>query len=100
LTGKHITDAARLGDAVALAAFNTTAQWLGAGIASLSVALDPACVIIGGGVIDAGELLLTPTRAAVERYMPFAGKHPSPRIIAAQLGNEAGLVGVADLARI
>jgi len=100
VTGKHITDAARLGDAVALAAFNTTAQWLGAGIASLSVALDPACVIIGGGVIDAGELLLTPTRAAVERYMPFAGKHPSPRIIAAQLGNEAGLVGVADLARI
>lgn len=100
LTGKHITEAARLGDAVALAAFNTTAQWLGAGIASLSVALDPSCVIIGGGVIDAGEILLEPTRAAVERYMPFAGKHPSPRIIAAQLGNEAGLVGVADLARI
>jgi glucokinase len=99
LTGKHITDAARQGDAVALAAFNTTAQWLGAGIASLSVVLDPACVVIGGGVIDAGEILLAPTRAAVERNMPFAGKHPSPRIIAAELGNEAGLVGVADLAR-
>ena len=99
MTGKHITDAAREGDAVALAAFNTTAQWLGAGIASLSVVLDPACVIIGGGVIEAGEILLTPTRAAVERYMPFAGKHPTPKIIAAQLGNEAGLVGVADLAR-
>lgn len=100
LTGKDITDAARDGDAVALAAFNTTAQWLGAGIASLSVVLDPACVIIGGGVIDAGEILLGPTRAAVERYMPFSGKHPSPRIIAARLGNEAGLVGVADLARV
>lgn len=99
LTGKHITDAARQGDAVALAAFNTTAQWLGAGIASLSVLLDPACVVIGGGVIDAGEILLAPTRAAVERNMPFAGKHPSPRIIAAELGNEAGLVGAADLAR-
>lgn len=99
MTGEHITDAAREGDAVALAAFDTTAQWLGAGIASLSVLLDPACVIIGGGVIDAGEILLAPTRAAVERYMPFAGKHPTPRIIAAQLGNEAGLVGVADLAR-
>lgn len=99
VTGKHITDAAREGDAVALAAFNTTAQWLGAGIASLSVVLDPACVIVGGGVIDAGEILLAPTRAAVERYMPFAGKHPTPKIIAAQLGNEAGLVGVADLAR-
>ena len=100
LTGKHITQAAREGDAVALAAFNTTAQWLGAGIASLAVILDPACVIIGGGVIDAGEILLTPTRVAVERYMPFSEKHPSPKIIAAQLGNEAGLVGVADLARL
>ena len=99
LTGKHITDAARQGDAVALAAYNTTAQWLGAGIASLSVVLDPACVVIGGGVIEAGEILLAPTRAAVEGNMPFAGKHPSPRIIAAELGNEAGLVGVADLAR-
>ena len=100
LTGKAITDAARDGDAVALAAFNTTAQWLGAGIASLSVILDPECVVIGGGVIDAGEILLKPTREALERSMPFAGKHPYPEIIAAQLGNEAGLVGVADLARL
>lgn len=99
MTGKHITEAAREGDSVAVAAFNTTAQWLGAGIASLSVILDPACVIIGGGVIDAGEILLTPTRAAVERYLPFAGKHPTPKIIAAKLGNLAGLVGVADLSR-
>ena len=94
-----ITDAARDGDPVALAAFNTTGQWLGAGIASLSVLLDPACVVIGGGVIDAGEILLKPTREALERTMPFAGKHPYPELIAAQLGNEAGLVGVADLAR-
>ena len=99
LTGKAITDAARDGDAVALAAFNTTAQWLGAGIASLAVVLDPECVVIGGGVIDAGEILLKPTREALERSMPFAGKHPYPEIIGAQLGNEAGLVGVADLAR-
>jgi glucokinase len=100
LTGKAITDAARDGDAVALAAFNTTGQWLGAGIASLSVILDPECVVIGGGVIDAGEILLAPIRAGLERYMPFAGKHPYPEIIAASLGNEAGLVGVADLARL
>jgi glucokinase len=99
LTGQAITDAARDGDPVALAAFNTTGQWLGAGIASLSVLLDPACVVIGGGVIDAGEILLKPTRESLERNMPFAGKHPYPQIIAAELGNEAGLVGVADLAR-
>lgn len=99
LTGQAITQAARDGDPVALAAFNTTGQWLGAGIASLAVLLDPACVVIGGGVIDAGEILLKPTRESLERNMPFAGKHPYPQVIAAQLGNEAGLVGVADLAR-
>jgi glucokinase len=99
LTGQAITEAARDGDPVALAAFNTTGQWLGAGIASLAVLLDPACVVIGGGVIGAGEILLKPTRESLERNMPFAGKHPYPKIIAAQLGNEAGLVGVADLAR-
>jgi glucokinase len=99
LTGQAITEAARDGDAVALAAFQTTAQYLGAGIASLAVLLDPSCVVIGGGVIDAGEILLAPTREAMKRYMPFAGKHPYPEIVAAELGNEAGLVGVADLAR-
>lgn len=100
LTGQAITDAARDGDPVALAAFNTTGHWLGAGIASLCVLLDPACVVIGGGVIEAGEILLKPTREGVERTMPFAGKHPFPEIIPAQLGNTAGLVGVADLARV
>ena len=99
LKGHHVTEAARAGDVVALAAFNTTAQWLGAGIASLSAILDPAIVVIGGGVVDAGEILLEPTRANMERKMPFSGKHPSPKLVAATLGNDAGLVGVADLAR-
>ncbi len=99
LKGHHVTEAARAGDVVALAAFNTTAQWLGAGIASLSVILDPAIVVIGGGVVDAGEILLEPTRANMERKMPFSGKHPLPKLVAATLGNDAGLVGVADLAR-
>ena len=100
LSGHHITEAARDGDTIALAGFNTTAQWLGAGIASLSVLFDPACVVIGGGVIDAGEILLAPTRVALDRYMPFSGKHPTPRIVAATLGNDAGLVGAASLARL
>jgi glucokinase len=100
LSGNSITEAAREGDSIALAAFARTGDWLGAGIASLSVVLDPECVIIGGGVVDAGDILLRPIREGVARYMPFAGKHPYPEIIAATLGNEAGLVGVADLARM
>ncbi len=100
LTGSIIMEAARNGDSVALAAFHTTGQWLGAGIATLSVLLDPSCVVIGGGVIEAGEILLAPTREALVRMMPFAGKLPYPQIIAAELGIEAGLIGVSDLARL
>lgn len=99
IVGSHITDAARLSDHIALEAFNKVADYLGAGIASLCVVLDPSTVVIGGGVIDAGELLLEPTRAALEKYMPFNSKHPNPAIVPALLGNDAGLVGVADLAR-
>ena len=99
IKGGHITEAAREGDPLAVQAFDTTGDWLGAGIASLCIILDPACVVIGGGVIDAGELLMKPARIAIERYMPFNGKHPSPKILVAELGNDAGLVGVADLSR-
>lgn len=98
--GSAITEAARDGDELALSIFETTGDYLGAGIASLAVILDPEAVVIGGGVIDAGDILLNPIRSSVEKYMPFARKHPHPQIVAAQLGNEAGLVGVADLARI
>jgi glucokinase len=61
---------------------------------------DPAIVVIGGGVGDAGELLIGPARREMERLMPFAGKHPVPEIVIAKLGNDAGLVGAADLSRI
>lgn len=100
LKGQHITDAAREGDPVAMAAFNAMASYLGAGIASLCAVIDPSCVVIGGGVIDAGEIFLGPTREAALRLIPFSAKHPYPEIVAAELGNHAGLVGVADLSRI
>jgi glucokinase len=99
LKGQHITEAARAGDPVALAAFNTMAGYLGAGIASLCTVIDPSCIVLGGGVIDAGEIFLGPTREAAIRLIPFSGKHPYPEIVAAELGNNAGLVGVADLSR-
>jgi glucokinase len=100
ITGGAITSAAAEGDSLSLKAFSTLGNWLGAGIASLSVVLDPECVVIGGGVIDAGDILLSPIRDGLEKYMPFAGLHPYPQVIPALLGNDAGLVGAADLARV
>jgi glucokinase len=100
LKGHHITEAARDEDPVALAAFNTMANYLGAGIASLCAVIDPSCIVLGGGVIDAGVIFLGPTREAALRLIPFTGKHPYPDIVPAELGNNAGLVGVADLSRI
>jgi glucokinase len=99
LIGSHITDAARDGDAIAVGALEVAGDWLGAGIATLAMLFDPSIVVIGGGVVEAGELLLEPARKAMMREMPFVGKHPVPDIVAAKLGNDAGLVGAADLSR-
>ena len=99
LQGKHLTDAALDGDLLALKAFNTLANYLGAGIASICAVIDPSCIVIGGGVIEAGEIFLTTARKAALALIPFSGKHPYPEIVAASLGNSAGMVGVADLAR-
>lgn len=100
LKGEHLTSAALDEDVLAISIFNTLGDNLGAGIASLCAVLDPSHVIIGGGVIEAGELILKPTRDSMIANMPFSGKHPLPEIVAAQLGNNAGLIGIADLARI
>jgi glucokinase len=61
--------------------------------------LDPAVVVIGGGLSEAGELLLGPTRPALERQLSGRGHRPPPELRLASLGNDAGLIGVADLAR-
>ena len=98
LTGRHLTEASREGDPVAISAFASTGQWIGALIATLIAGLDPQAVVIGGGVIDAGEMLLKPARETMHRLVPFGEKHPMPIILPARLGNDAGLVGAADLA--
>lgn len=100
IEGPHITAAAKEGDPIALAAFNEIGEWLGYAIAGLNSIVDPAVIVIGGGVIDAGEILLNPIRASAERHSPMRTSHAMAHIVAAKLGNDAGLVGVADLARI
>lgn len=99
ITGPLITEAAREGDRFAIEQFAVLGRWLGEGIASLTAILDPAVVVIGGGVSEAGELLLAPTRAAFASQLTGRGHRPSLEIRKARLGNRAGLIGAADLAR-
>ncbi|MDR2722679.1 MAG: ROK family protein, partial [Cellulomonadaceae bacterium] len=61
--------------------------------------LDPEIVVVGGGVAAAGDLLLLPIRAGYEAQLPALGRRPVAQIELAEQGNEAGIVGAADLAR-
>ncbi|WP_340556717.1 ROK family glucokinase [Streptomyces sp. GSL17-111] len=100
ITGPLITDLAREGDAMCVELFHDIGRWLGIGLANLAAALDPSCFVIGGGVSAADELLIDPARDAFHRHLTGRGYRPEARIVRAELGPEAGLVGAADLARL
>jgi glucokinase len=99
IEGPEVTQAARDGDPVAVAAFAATGRWLGIALADLVWALDPACLVVGGGVVAAGELLLGPVRESCQDALAARGRWEYAEIRPAAMGNEAGLVGAADLAR-
>jgi len=99
ITGPLITEAAKEGDSAAVELFTEVGQWLGVGIANLAAVFDPAVFVIGGGVSDADELLLGPAREAFRHALTGRGFRPEARIVRAELGNLAGLIGAADLAR-
>ena len=99
IDGPLITEAARDGDPFAIEQLATVGRWLGEGIASLAAVLDPAMVVVGGGVSEADELLLAPARAAFAREVVGSAYRPTSDLRKARLGNRAGLIGAADLAR-
>jgi len=99
IDGMDVTAAARVGDRAALGAFSEVGFWLGQGLADLVQVLDPQVFVVGGGVIEAGELLLDPTRAAFTEALAQRGRLPVGEVRGAVLGNLAGVVGAADLAR-
>lgn len=99
ITGPLVSELARKGDRACTELMREAGQWLGAGLANLAAAFDPELFVIGGGVSEAGDLLLGPAREAFERGLTGRGYRPEARVVAAALGNEAGLVGAAALAR-
>jgi glucokinase len=99
ISGPLVTRAAMEGDPVAVELFEEVGGWLGAGLANLAAVFDPEVFVIGGGVSEAGDLLLEPARGAYHLRLTGRGHRPEAEIRPAALGNDAGLIGAAYLAR-
>jgi glucokinase len=99
MRGNMVTDAALAGDPAAIELLSELGRWLGEGIAMVANVMDPAVVVIGGGVADAGDLLLAPARDSFTSHLSGGDNRPHLDIRAARMGNDAGIIGAADLAR-
>lgn len=98
VTGEVVFDAAQHGDHAARDLFRQIGYWLGIGIASVVNLLDIELVVIGGGLVNTGELLLTPTRESFNRFVFGRTRRALPAIVPAHFGADAGVVGAAALA--
>jgi glucokinase len=97
LQGPMVTELAHDGDPAAIEAIALIGSRLGIIAASLVNIFNPQVVVVGGGVIAAGELLLGPARASMQdRLLPFLAENV--RLVPARFGTEAGMVGAAALA--
>lgn len=97
--GEDVTAAAFRGDAEAIAVVAELGWWVALGLANLSAILDPEIIVIGGGLIEAGETLLTPTRSAFAQLLEGGAIRSLPDIVPALLGERAGAVGAAIVGR-
>lgn len=98
-TGHDIMAAARDGDALGMAAVDSFSTWLGCGLAIVADVLDPAHIVLGGGVSEDADLFLDDAVRSMEQNIVGAAYRPHPQILRAELGSRAGMIGVADLAR-
>ncbi|HEU5253515.1 MAG TPA: ROK family protein [Solirubrobacterales bacterium] len=95
--GHAVTECALAGDETAIGVFDLIGSRLGVACASLANIFQPNAIVVGGGVIAAGDLLLEPARREVrERALNPMNKTP---ILEATLGNDAGMIGAAAMAR-
>jgi glucokinase len=99
VNGHKVTELAQQGNEDALALLKALAESLATGISSLVSVLDPAVVVVGGGVSAVGPLLLDLLTTALRDDISGGSRRPVPELRLAELGNDAGLVGCADLAR-
>ena len=98
LTGERVVRAAMEKDELALSVLKETGQILGAAIASVINLLNVEVVVLGGGVMAAGDLILQPIREETRRGA-VKPCFECCRVVAAELGQDAGIIGAALLAR-
>lgn len=96
--GEHVTAAAHTGDAAALAVLGELARWIALGLANVANILDPAVIVIGGGLGEAADLLLPGVRTHFTGFVMAGTQRPELPIRQAALGGRAGAIGAAVLA--
>ncbi|BDQ00167.1 ROK family glucokinase [Aquiluna sp. KACHI24] len=99
LTGHQVYQALLEGDAATRELVNQAGSYLGQAMGSITAVLDPQVFVIGGGLSEAGELILDPIRQSYLRELPARGFRPEAEIVTAKFSNQAGVIGAADLAR-
>jgi glucokinase len=95
--GEHVTQAAREGDEDALEVMREFAGWVALGVGNLVTLLDCSLVVIGGGLVEAGEVLMEPVRASYLRQVMAPEEREDVRLVLAELGERAGATGAALL---
>jgi len=98
IDGRAVTEAALDGDPTAIGLFDLVGRRLGVALASFANVFDPQVIVVGGGVMAAGDLLLEPARAELAaRALPPMNR---TTVVAAELGADAGMIGAAAMARL
>ncbi|HZT65271.1 MAG TPA: ROK family protein [Acidimicrobiales bacterium] len=98
--GEHVTTAAAEGDAEAVEVLDRFAWWLAVGLANLANAFDPEVIVVGGGLVVTADLLLGAARRHFSAMVEAPDLRPPVRLEAALLGERAGAIGAAALARM
>jgi glucokinase len=99
VTGVHVGQAAARGDGDALALLAEYADNVALGLAALANLFDPECIVISGGLVELGVLLFGPLHDAFRRHIEGLDYRPPIPSVPAELGERAGAVGAAILAR-
>jgi glucokinase len=95
ITGAMVGKAADIRDPFAIELLWDLGTLLGVGLAGMAKALDPELIVVGGGVLEEGESILGAARD--ELAARYAGQVDPPALVSASLGNDAGVVGAAQL---